>query len=154
MPRALPRVLPHVPALQRKPVGDDEKLIPIEELPKYAQPAFDGLKWLNRIQSKLSKTALEGDENLLLCAPTGAGKTNVALLCMLREIGKHIQLDGTISGDEFKIIYIAPMRSPVSCANPPKAGKVISPTRHPATRSSSGTIWRWATISSPTDIAK
>ncbi|KAF4803369.1 hypothetical protein TURU_016869 [Turdus rufiventris] len=41
----------------------------------------------------------------------GAGKTNVALMCMLREIGKHINMDGTINVDDFKIIYIAPMRS-------------------------------------------
>lgn len=41
----------------------------------------------------------------------GAGKTNVALMAMLREIGKHINLDGTINVDDFKIIYIAPMRS-------------------------------------------
>lgn len=32
-------------------------------------------------------------------------------MCMLREIGKHINLDGTINIDDFKIIYIAPMRS-------------------------------------------
>ena len=58
------------------------------------------------------KAALEGDENLLLCAPTGAGKTNVALLTMMREIGKHINPnDGSISVDQFKIIYVAPMRS-------------------------------------------
>lgn len=35
----------------------------------------------------------------------------MALMCMLREIGKHINLDGTINIDDFKIIYIAPMRS-------------------------------------------
>lgn len=32
-------------------------------------------------------------------------------MCMLREIGKHINPDGTINVDNFKIIYIAPMRS-------------------------------------------
>lgn len=101
----------HVPALKPKPFTDREKLIPIDSLPKYAQAAFEGYKSLNRIQSKLSKTALESDENILLCAPTGAGKTNVALLTMLREIGKHINPDGTINVNEFKIIYIAPMRS-------------------------------------------
>ncbi|XP_039281589.1 putative U5 small nuclear ribonucleoprotein 200 kDa helicase [Nilaparvata lugens] len=101
----------HVPALKPKPYGDDETLVPIEKLPKYVQPAFDDFKTLNRIQSRLYKTALESDENLLLCAPTGAGKTNVALLCMLREIGKHINADGTINADEFKVIYVAPMRS-------------------------------------------
>ncbi|KAJ8667090.1 hypothetical protein QAD02_008752 [Eretmocerus hayati] len=101
----------HVPALKPKAFSEGEKLIPIGDLPKFAQPAFEGFKTLNRIQSRLQKCALDEDENLLLCAPTGAGKTNVALLCMMREIGKHINSDGTINADEFKIIYIAPMRS-------------------------------------------
>ncbi|KAK2139041.1 hypothetical protein NP493_6793g00004 [Ridgeia piscesae] len=101
----------HVPALKQKPFAPDESLLPIDRLPKYAQPAFDGFKNLNRIQTRLWKAALESDENLLLSAPTGAGKTNVALLTMLREVGKHINNDGTINVDEFKIIYVAPMRS-------------------------------------------
>lgn len=101
----------HVPALKPKPFDDSESLQPIEKLPKYVQPVFEGFKTLNRIQSRLWRSALETDENLLLCAPTGAGKTNVALLCMMREIGKHINDDGTINTDEFKIIYVAPMRS-------------------------------------------
>uniref|UniRef100_A0A8C8AXY4 U5 small nuclear ribonucleoprotein 200 kDa helicase n=1 Tax=Otus sunia TaxID=257818 RepID=A0A8C8AXY4_9STRI len=88
-----------------------QQLVSVEKLPKYAQAGFEGFKTLNRIQSKLYRAALESDENLLLCAPTGAGKTNVALMCMLREIGKHINIDGTINVDDFKIIYIAPMRS-------------------------------------------
>lgn len=41
----------------------------------------------------------------------GAGKTNVALLTILREIGKNINTDGTINTEAFKIIYIAPMKS-------------------------------------------
>uniref|UniRef100_A0A3B3T1P8 U5 small nuclear ribonucleoprotein 200 kDa helicase n=1 Tax=Paramormyrops kingsleyae TaxID=1676925 RepID=A0A3B3T1P8_9TELE len=101
----------HVPALKPKPFAEDEVLLATEKLPKYAQAAFEGFKNLNRIQSKLFKAAMETDENLLLCAPTGAGKTNVALMAMLREIGKHINMDGTINVDDFKIIYIAPMRS-------------------------------------------
>ena len=125
----------HVPALKPKPFESNEKLVQIEKLPPYAQPAFSDFKTLNRIQSKLYKAALESDENLLLCAPTvsicclnfgqsvdfknvqivslsqGAGKTNVALLCMMHEISKHINDDGTINADEFKIIYVAPMRS-------------------------------------------
>lgn len=101
----------HVPALKPKAFDLNEELQPVENLPKYVQPVFEGFKTLNRIQSRLWKTALETDENLLLCAPTGAGKTNVALLTMMREIGKHINDDGTINADEFKIIYVAPMRS-------------------------------------------
>uniref|UniRef100_A0A674I2U6 Activating signal cointegrator 1 complex subunit 3 n=1 Tax=Terrapene triunguis TaxID=2587831 RepID=A0A674I2U6_9SAUR len=92
-------------------VSPFQQLVSVDKLPKYAQAGFEGFKTLNRIQSKLYRAALETDENLLLCAPTGAGKTNVALMCMLREIGKHINMDGTINVDDFKIIYIAPMRS-------------------------------------------
>lgn len=29
----------------------------------------------------------------------------------MREIGKHVNPDGTINADDFKIIYIAPMKS-------------------------------------------
>ena len=101
----------HVPALKPKPFAENEKLVTIESLPGYAQPAFEGFKSLNRIQSKLYSACMESEENLLLCAPTGAGKTNVALLTMLHEIGKHVNEDGTINCDEFKIIYIAPMKS-------------------------------------------
>ncbi|KAH3788153.1 U5 small nuclear ribonucleoprotein 200 kDa helicase-like [Dreissena polymorpha] len=101
----------HVPALKPQPFDSDESLVNIERLPAYAQPAFEGFKSLNRIQSRLFKAAMETDQNILLCAPTGAGKTNVALLTMLREIGKHVNADGTINKDEFKIVYVAPMKS-------------------------------------------
>ncbi|XP_045506046.1 putative U5 small nuclear ribonucleoprotein 200 kDa helicase isoform X2 [Colias croceus] len=101
----------HVPALKPKPFEEDETLVAIEKLPKYVQPAFEGFKTLNRIQSRISKAALESDENLLVCAPTGAGKTNVALLCILRELGKHVNDDGTVNVGDFKAIYVAPMRS-------------------------------------------
>lgn len=60
----------HVPALKPKPFGTDEALIGIDRLPHYVQPAFEGFKNLNRIQSKIHKAALESDQNLLICAPT------------------------------------------------------------------------------------
>lgn len=60
----------HVPALKPKPYGSDEVQVGIDKLPKYVQPAFDGFKSLNRIQSRICKAALESDENLLVCAPT------------------------------------------------------------------------------------
>ncbi|CAB4065806.1 SNRNP200 [Lepeophtheirus salmonis] len=101
----------HVPALKPKEYDQGEILTPIETLPTYAQGAFPGFKTLNRIQSKLADICLNSDENVLLCAPTGAGKTNVAMLTILREIGKRVNSDGTIRADEFKIIYVAPMKS-------------------------------------------
>lgn len=72
---------------------------------------FQGMEKLNRIQSKMHKAALLSSENLLLCAPTGAGKTNVALMSMLHEIGQHRKDDGKIDVDAFKIVYVAPMKA-------------------------------------------
>lgn len=47
-------------------------------------------KSLNRIQSIVFKAAYTSNENLLVCAPTGAGKTNVAMLAILNTIEQVI----------------------------------------------------------------
>lgn len=107
----------HVPAPEGKSLEAGERLLPIKELPRWAQPAFQGFNSLNRIQSKLAPVALENDENILLCAPTGAGKTNVALLSMLQVIGNNLKSDENESSglqvnlEAFKIVYIAPMKA-------------------------------------------
>ena len=46
--------------------------------------------------------AIESGKGVLVAAPTGAGKTNVALLTIMHEIGKHLRPDGlrTASGTE------------------------------------------------------
>lgn len=44
----------------------------IEELPEWAQLAFSGYKTLNRIQSRIFQAAFYSNENMLVCAPTGA----------------------------------------------------------------------------------
>jgi pre-mRNA-splicing helicase BRR2 len=64
-----------VPALKPKPFDENEKLIPINELPKWARPGFNDFRALNRIQSRISKAALKSDGNLLICAPTVSSKT-------------------------------------------------------------------------------
>lgn len=101
----------HVPALKPRPFADGEREIPITELPAWAQPAFAGMKSLNRVQSRLAPVLLGTDENILLCAPTGAGKTNVAVLSIMREVGKHRGQDGVLDLTAFKIVYIAPMKA-------------------------------------------
>ena len=40
---------------------------------------------LNRIQSRIYGAAFGSNENLLVCAPTGAGKTNIAMMAVLHE---------------------------------------------------------------------
>jgi hypothetical protein len=53
-----------------------------------------------------------------VCAPTGAGKTNIAMITVLHEIGQHLKY-GVLQKDEFKIVYVAPMKVPSS--SPPFA---------------------------------
>ena len=104
----------HIPALKPKPFKEGEKLRKIEDLPEWAQPAFSGMTELNRIQSRVCNTALKTAENMLLCAPTGAGKTNVALLTILHQIALHRRQDGSIDTGKFKVVYVAPMKALVA----------------------------------------
>lgn len=64
--------------------------------------AFSGTKSLNLIQSMVYNTAYKSNENMLICAPTGAGKTNIAMLAVLRELNQHL-VQGVIKVDEFKV---------------------------------------------------
>lgn len=72
--------------------------------------AFEGIEKLNRIQSIVFKVAYETNENLLICAPTGAGKTNIAMLAVVHQLKLHIEM-GVLKKNEFKIIYVAPMKA-------------------------------------------
>lgn len=110
-----------IPAPAGRPSTDGE-LVPVDDLPIWARAAFASTRALNRVQSRLYPMAFGSDENFLLCAPTGAGKTNVALLAMLREIGKHMSEEALNRGeifdhhddldrDAFKIVYMAPMKA-------------------------------------------
>ena len=67
---------------ERIPV-DYDKLVKIVDLPLWAQKSFAGLEYLNTLQSRVFEAAFNKDENMLICAPTGAGKTNVAMLTCL-----------------------------------------------------------------------
>ncbi|KAK7334959.1 hypothetical protein VNO80_26728 [Phaseolus coccineus] len=105
----------HVPALKAKALDPNEKLVKISSMPDWAQPAFKGMTQLNRVQSKVYETALFKPDNLLLCAPTGAGKTNVAVLTILQQIARHRNPeDGSIDHSAYKIVYVAPMKALVA----------------------------------------
>ncbi|XP_008555073.1 activating signal cointegrator 1 complex subunit 3 [Microplitis demolitor] len=86
------------------------KSVKISSLDEIGQMAFEGINTLNRIQSIVFNAAYNSNENLLICAPTGAGKTNVALLTVIHQLKLHID-NGVLKRNEFKIIYIAPMKA-------------------------------------------
>ncbi|XP_013879087.1 activating signal cointegrator 1 complex subunit 3 [Austrofundulus limnaeus] len=100
-----------IPPNEPMPIGFEEKPVYISELDEIGQLVFKGMKRLNRIQSIVFETAYNTNENLLICAPTGAGKTNIAMLTVLHEIRQHLQPGGVIKKDEFKIVYVAPMKA-------------------------------------------
>ncbi|KAL1312365.1 DExH-box ATP-dependent RNA helicase DExH12-like [Arachis hypogaea] len=105
----------HVPALKAKPLKENEKLVKISSMPDWAQPAFKGMTQLNRVQSQVYETALFKPDHLLLCAPTGAGKTNVAVLTILHQIALHRNPDdGSTDHSAYKIVYVAPMKALVA----------------------------------------
>jgi replicative superfamily II helicase len=87
-------------------------LIPIDQLPVWAQSSFDELSFLNAVQSSVFKTAFTTNENLLVCAPTGTGKTNIALLTILHEIEKYLLSNPyRIGSSEFLVVYISPIKA-------------------------------------------
>lgn len=65
---------------------------------------------LSRWWVQVSPVALNTSENILMCAPTGAGKTNVAMLSILHTVSLFRRKDGSVRTSDFKIIYVAPMK--------------------------------------------
>ncbi|GAB2300493.1 DExH-box ATP-dependent RNA helicase DExH12 [Dionaea muscipula] len=104
----------HIPALKPKPLDPGEELVKISAMPEWAHPAFRGMTQLNRVLSKVYETTLFSADNILLCAPTGAGKTNVAVLTILQQIALNRGPDGSFNHSNYKTVYVAPMKALVA----------------------------------------
>ncbi|KRY23663.1 Activating signal cointegrator 1 complex subunit 3, partial [Trichinella patagoniensis] len=103
---------------------DNEECMLVENLDEITRQVFSQLRKLNPIQSIVFEKARKTKENLLICAPTGAGKTNVAIMCILRTLDDFIE-NGTLKQKNFKasnsidiyiismwlIIYLTPMKA-------------------------------------------
>lgn len=104
-------------------VGDER--VQISDLDEIGKLAFKGVKELNRIQSVVFERAYHSNDNLLICAPTGAGKTNVAMLTVVNTIRTFTD-QGVIHRDQFKIVYVAPMKA-LAAEMVQNFGKRLSP---------------------------
>ena len=100
-----------IPIKEVPPNPATNKRRPISEFNDFAKRAFKGYDSLNRVQSIVFPIAFESNENMLVCAPTGAGKTDIAMPTVLRCIEQHMIEIGRIAKSDFKIVYIAPMKA-------------------------------------------
>ncbi|KAI9505837.1 Sec63 Brl domain-containing protein [Coemansia spiralis] len=115
-----------IPISTPAPRRHTEQPVMIEDMDPLCSYTFRKYSSLNRIQSIIYPTAYGTNENILLSAPTGAGKTDVALLTILRTISQYCSPEPktmgywgsasdkpkiTVAKSEFKIVYIAPMKA-------------------------------------------
>nr|CAH0109762.1 unnamed protein product [Daphnia galeata] len=101
----------NIPLTEPAPTEVGNHLIPIASLDEISRKAFGNCKNLNKIQSVVFETAYRTNENMLICAPTGAGKTNIAMLTILHQIKQYITNGVLERKDQFKIVYVAPMKA-------------------------------------------
>ncbi|RDL31450.1 p-loop containing nucleoside triphosphate hydrolase [Venustampulla echinocandica] len=109
-----------IPAGKVGTLGAGRKLVQVSEMDGLCRRTFKGYKTLNRMQSLVYPVAYQTSENMLICAPTGAGKTDAAMLTVLHAIGQNASpspaeqpesADFVVSTEDFKIVYIAPMKA-------------------------------------------
>ncbi|PHH92530.1 hypothetical protein CDD83_7027 [Cordyceps sp. RAO-2017] len=109
-----------IPAGRKGSLGPGQKLVKISDIDGLCVNTFKGYKALNRMQSLVFPVAYKTNENMLICAPTGAGKTDAAMLTILHTVGQHVfpspveepqATEFAVNVDDFKIVYVAPMKA-------------------------------------------
>ncbi|KAI0017266.1 Sec63 Brl domain-containing protein [Xylariomycetidae sp. FL0641] len=109
-----------IPAGKAGTLWPGHKLVNISDMDGLCRRTFKGYKTLNRMQSLVHPVAYKTSENMLICAPTGAGKTDAAMLTILQTIGQYVipnpienmeATDFAVDAQDFKIVYVAPMKA-------------------------------------------
>ncbi|KAK4450119.1 putative helicase [Podospora aff. communis PSN243] len=109
-----------IPAGKTGVLGAGRRLVEIKEMDGLCRGTFRGYTALNRMQSLVYPVAYKTSENMLICAPTGAGKTDAAMLTILHTVGQYLTpspfedvqaTEFAVQAEEFKIVYVAPMKA-------------------------------------------
>ncbi|RYP81257.1 hypothetical protein DL769_002087 [Monosporascus sp. CRB-8-3] len=123
-----------IPAGKAGTLRPGQKLVNIADMDGLCRRTFKGYKALNRMQSLVYPVAYKTSENMLICAPTGAGKTDAAMLTILQTIGQYVTpspvenmeaTDFAVAAEDFKIVYVAPMKA-LAAEITEKLGKRLS----------------------------
>ena len=140
----------HIPAPKRsellKRTDDLVDISSFADSNCWVPSAFPGTKKLNRIQSTVYDTAFNTSENMLICAPTGAGKTNIAMLAYLQLVRQFIvsasvtEVAGKLSkrdkaaGKSGRDTNVAPLSGAVALDSPtdPTSEPVLESTVFPS----------------------
>lgn len=99
-----------IPARKSEHPLKGNQTIRVEMLDKVGRMVFRDIEALNHIQSEVFPIAYHTNENMLICAPTGAGKTNIAMLAIVQQIKSFIEED-VVKLEKFKIVYVCPMKA-------------------------------------------
>lgn len=84
--------------------------VKVSQLDPIGQMVFQDIQEFNEIQCEVFPVAYQSNENMLICAPTGAGKTNIALMTIVHQIKNFVE-DKVLHLEKFKIVYICPMKA-------------------------------------------
>lgn len=79
--------------------------IQVSSMDKIGRLVFRDIESFNHIQSEVYPIAYHTNENMLICAPTGGGKTNIALLTIVQQIKNFLEND-VVKLDRFKVCLI------------------------------------------------
>lgn len=85
------------------PVVQNIQLISLNELPDRLRSVFP-FPLLNAVQSKCFDAVYKTDDNIVLSAPTGSGKTAVLEMAICRLVNR-------CTAGQYKVIYMAPTKS-------------------------------------------
>ncbi|XP_035691410.1 LOW QUALITY PROTEIN: probable ATP-dependent DNA helicase HFM1 [Branchiostoma floridae] len=87
--------------------GETRQLRSVHEIPEQFRPVFKEFPYFNIVQSKVLDDVLYTDKPLVVCAPTGSGKTVIFELAIIRLL---VRLGNTPIYNA-KIVYMAPMKA-------------------------------------------
>ena len=85
------------------PIAHGIRLVSLNDMPDRFRSVFP-FPLFNAVQSRCYPTAYQSDDNLVVSAPTGGGKTAVLEMAICRLVAES-------KTDQYKIVYMAPTKS-------------------------------------------